>query len=1039
MKRILAGMLALALVLGSFAGWPQTLSAAAGLDEYVQLTDGSYRPFEQGYYGYFPVCYEGGAGTETCALAALVRDGHTYLSPEDVCGKIDMTCTTDAQAGLCSVSAWQRTVTFQKDSAVCEVQIGPFRLEASMPLAAVYQDETVWVPAEWFFWMTGGTFFPLPDGYVAIGAQETALDVVAELYEDDGAFDYTTAFGLTEESLREIDDALKRFDVYDGLLNGEIDKWTATSRYPQSAFITESAMYDLITDSKYGSDFMKLMLEINADEAYSIAEAGEKAAKFVFDQYFDYVGNFYGAYSQNAENMATVANMLADDAASAGNYRFAQVLGRYSNKKVCESMDAARIKGVSDALLKTADALFVVLDIYKAAKSYEKRDEAAQSGARATMEVLERSEKLGLTGLPHGVINAMESTLNLYEKGEASFTFGKWFWDNVGGYTLDAVSKLFSVASLPVELYQIGSRFLPSYMTGLEEAESFEMSLEGILYQPAAYTAFINAADDYFEKKRAFFPIRGAAQNAEVTLDEDAFEPLMKQAYYYMKVLCVTRNLALTALQSHESSEAYQAQAALWERDMERLGLLCDYCEADLPLPAQWEEKAEGYSDSYLQALVTPAYLHMTGRFVDAQAKEAIADVNVKASNSAKRVCAEFISGEDGSFDLYVPLEWKSGAATVQPLQTPAAEFVPWEIPWSRSFAYSDLTGEAPIVFECVYREDSQQKKTFRNLQMVQVEAVGTTWELRLDAGDIFLGLDYYQFIHDELLPEAGMASLETAQQEVGTDFSALGWDRRTGLLGADIIDMNVDGIEDLLVYSAEDSAGYATPSGGCAKTLRASLYSISEEGEIVLITARDLLEYNDLTYNRIKVGLMEKDDTPYLYVEEDSYAYFANGGSVTYTWYCWDEKGALRPRWMVGHTDGGSIELASSLLDYYELEAYDKYVLCADGGFRYFYPEVEVLTDESYAYETDGALRAGFAMLGLEEVGVYRGSPNLYFTQAGQLPTCWGTSVMKESCGYQCTGQRQGAGGALWQMTTGMEDRTGLREKMAEIDAAGE
>ncbi|MDO4324338.1 MAG: hypothetical protein Q4C61_17650 [Lachnospiraceae bacterium] len=1045
MKKKLAGMLAAVLLFCSCGSYTQTVWAAGTLDEYTQIKDDSYQPEEQGYYGYFPVSYGLEQATTSTGIPALVKGGHTYLDAADICERLGMTCTVDPATGSCSVGAWQRTVTFQKDSEQCEIQMGPFLMEASMPLKTVYQDETLWVGAEWFFWMTGGTFFPLPDGYVVIGApKETALDVAAELYTDDGAFDYTEAFGLSADALRELDKAFNALDVYDGMLNFEWDKWVAaTGRYPQGAFIPDSEMYDLVTDSSSGADFMKLLLENAADEAYSIADPGRDIGEWALDKYLEYVEKFYEDYSQNADNISSIAAKMASDYAEAQDYTFAQALGRYSNKKICQSLDAARKSNAFEALGKGAKTLSALADFAGCWKDYSDRDTYALEGAQTAMDVLEQSKKLGLGGLPQGVVQSMKDVLETYENGQTEFAFTKWFTENIGGYVGDAVTGMLGTIGLPVELYQLGSRLIPQYVSGLEEAEAFEMSLEGILYQSSAYTAFKAAAEDCFTRKKAFFLIRNAEKVFNINLKDEMLDQVVAQAYHYVKTRYVTRKLALTALQSKEELQVYQAQAALCDRDLERLKVLAGYCKEDLPVPSQWTERASGYDDSYLKALVTPAYLHLNGSFLDVRTKMPVSDVAVQVQDPAENVLAEFVSREDGSFDFYVPLSWNEEEAHQMYRRLPQAAgvFLPWEKPYSSSFAYPQLQEEAPIVFTCSHPDYPELTKTFSSLEMTELEGTGASRELRLDAGKIFLGIDYYQFIHDELLPDMGFASLETAQKEVGTDFYDMGWDRRTGLLGADIADLNLDGIEDLLVYYITEDTEYTpSPGGGYPKKLCAALYSVNEDGQIVCINNRRLAGFNDVTYERIKLGLMGRDDRVYLYVETDSYAYFANGGSVSYTWYCWDEKGALRPRWMIGHTDGGSIELASSLLDYYGEDAYDKYVLCADGEFRRCYPDVEVLTDDDgYAYETEGALRAGFAMLGLDGVGLYQGSPNIYFTQVGRLPTCWGTSLMKESSGYLCTGQRTDGGQSnIWQMTTYLEDRSGLREKMAEIDSAG-
>ncbi|MDO5350385.1 MAG: hypothetical protein Q4E86_10620, partial [Lachnospiraceae bacterium] len=94
--------------------------------------------------------------------------------------------------------------------------------------------------------------------------------------------------------------------------------------------------------------------------------------------------------------------------------------------------------------------------------------------------------------------------------------------------------------------------------------------------------------------------------------------------------------------------------------------------------------------------------------------------------------------------------------------------------------------------------------------------------------------INYYKFIRDELLPDMGYANLAAASRTVTPNqswSSALGWDIRKGLLGADIADLDKDGTDDLLVYFFDASAVSDVYSA-----IYASLYTISEDNEIILV-----------------------------------------------------------------------------------------------------------------------------------------------------------------------------------------------------------
>lgn len=316
----------------------------------------------------------------------------------------------------------------------------------------------------------------------------------------------------------------------------------------------------------------------------------------------------------------------------------------------------------------------------------------------------------------------------------------------------------------------------------------------------------------------------------------------------------------------------------------------------------------------------------------------------------------------------------------------------------------------------------------------------------------------YYPFIHDELRPQLGMVSQDTVHTVLDSAqiFDKVGWSQKTGLLGADIIDFNQDGTEDLLLYSIEHS-----DQTGMERymSLYVSIYSMDADHTIYLVTKERILDQlMDFAYERCRLGLMELDGKQYLYVEDDSTSYFANGGGVSYTWYYLTDDGTLRPRWKIGHTCGGSSCLANSLLDYYahgEGEVYtlctggafrrmdrwadyqgpscDEYVLTADGEHRFTYPDEQVLQMDEQTLDSSLAFQAAFTMLGVPETAEYQ-SENGYDAHFGSLPTLWDTKYVKESISFDSTGTRLDGGERNMSVSAG--DCTELHEKMIELDA---
>ncbi len=310
------------------------------------------------------------------------------------------------------------------------------------------------------------------------------------------------------------------------------------------------------------------------------------------------------------------------------------------------------------------------------------------------------------------------------------------------------------------------------------------------------------------------------------------------------------------------------------------------------------------------------------------------------------------------------------------------------------TFLISDLI---PGDYELRVSKDGYQDK---NGIGVEVEMGATT--VLLD--DILMKreLNYYRFIRDELLPQMGYASTESASQVLTYETASqyFGWDKRSGLLSANIADFDGDGTEDLVVCYFQESPD--TYSGGrTLSRIYASLYSKNEQ-EIYPINTVDLS--NPLFANGfhlLQAGVMWIEGRPYLYVESNSNAYFADGGSFSYTWYGYDGR-ELRPYWMVGKTDGGSSGIADSLLTYSDAQNYTKQVLWADSEYLR-YNGGAALAGSNWANRMDG-IKTGFSLLGLPEPAIgtdYDG----YGDGGGQYPTYWRENYLEKTFRYRCAG----------------------------------
>ncbi len=284
--------------------------------------------------------------------------------------------------------------------------------------------------------------------------------------------------------------------------------------------------------------------------------------------------------------------------------------------------------------------------------------------------------------------------------------------------------------------------------------------------------------------------------------------------------------------------------------------------------------------------------------------------------------------------------------------------------------------------------------------------------------------LNYYQFIREQLLPAMGYADTQTNTALITNESYAsnFAWDKRKGLLSADIADFNRDGTEDLLVaYFADSTENYW--DNRISPALYLSLYT-KNESSIYLINTLEITNFPGINFQLLQAGIMEVNGIPFLYVEENTDAYFADGYDVMYTWYGYDGA-ALRPFWQVGKTDGGTSGIAYSLLTYSDAETYTKQVIWADWDYRGMYPEVALAcTDNIQDIE---ALTIGFQLMGLPAPVALSGEAAAY---SKLYPTYWSTEHLKNSFQYTCYGE----GSYMSRnMRVSVSDHTKLQEKVTE------
>ena len=144
-------------------------------------------------------------------------------------------------------------------------------------------------------------------------------------------------------------------------------------------------------------------------------------------------------------------------------------------------------------------------------------------------------------------------------------------------------------------------------------------------------------------------------------------------------------------------------------------------------------------------------------------------------------------------------------------------------------------------------------------------------------------------------------------------------WDQgRSGAAGAQVMDFNRDGNEDMMLYyfAPGEAEGYA------ASQLYAKLYTRNEEADEVSGSGSiGIMAVNGVENTSAAAGVQEINGVNYVYTETYSHAQGTPGSRITYTWYAFDGYG-FEKRWELTAQSGADGSWKISRYDAYGGEA---------------------------------------------------------------------------------------------------------------------
>ncbi len=252
-------------------------------------------------------------------------------------------------------------------------------------------------------------------------------------------------------------------------------------------------------------------------------------------------------------------------------------------------------------------------------------------------------------------------------------------------------------------------------------------------------------------------------------------------------------------------------------------------------------------------------------------------------------------------------------------------------------------------------------------------------------------------------------------------------WDARSGIIGAEVVDMNNDGIDEMLLFYMEPTGDTGYVNAMSAPTVvYMDLYT--NDGTNAIQKARIALDTDtNLNYISLMVGLMDMGGRKFVHVQSNFNAYVATGADLQYLWYGYDGN-TLRPVRGVGKSAGGSSEIAYAVKKFTDAENYESKLLWAGDDYL-MYHEGEKPLIKAGQGDIGQAVRLGFSAISLPDAGTVTEPYAEYriYTPEDQktfFPSYWWTTSVKKCFWYSCFGKGDYT---TREMTVTIRDETGV------------
>jgi len=243
--------------------------------------------------------------------------------------------------------------------------------------------------------------------------------------------------------------------------------------------------------------------------------------------------------------------------------------------------------------------------------------------------------------------------------------------------------------------------------------------------------------------------------------------------------------------------------------------------------------------------------------------------------------------------------------------------------------------------------------KLHKTIKDVTLDVEGSSYVQQ----DIFLFDSPYPTFVKELVEQYGRSDLSRQQAQLSWGSGTDSWPQRRGIAAAEVIDLNLDGYEELLVYRFVSNGNDTSQPNA----LKLYVYHTTEQGEVELAGRIDLLESRTRAYCSLRAGIViEHDEYPRIYTERIERA--ADGYSIAYESHQFDGYTLQRVHSLSGSTDyygALSIDGSNDSIDHRIL------LWFGDGAAEFDYYSVSDLGEAEWAsFDVGEALNEGMHYL---------------------------------------------------------------------------